>query len=129
MKTQEVRGKTMEGADLGFLHLRQRCCHSFAHLLSGKVVAGPENLAQFIIMIGQAKELRPQPLLHLSGSLISKGEGHDLRDRQGTRLPQEEIENAIDQDRGLAGSGSCHHDDIAIPSGLGQEPVLGVCEY
>ena len=92
------------------------------------MVTGSESGDQVIGLLGQAKELRAKPLLHFSGGFVGKGEGHDLRDGQGAWLSQEEVEDAIDQDRGLTGPGSRDHHDIAVPGCLSQEPILGICE-
>ena len=74
------------------------------------------------------EELRAKPLLHFSCGFIGEGKGHDFRDGQGIWLSQEEVEDAIDEDRGLAGPGSRDHHDIAVPGCLRQEPILRVRE-
>ena len=43
MKPQEMRGKTMQGADLGFFHLLKGRLRSFADLFSREMVSGPES--------------------------------------------------------------------------------------
>ncbi len=95
------------------------------------MVAGPEGGDHVIGLLGQAKELCAEPLLHFGCGFIGEGEGHDLCDGQGVRLSQEEVEDAIDEDRGLASPGSRNHYDIAVPGRLRQEPILGIreCQY
>ena len=95
------------------------------------MITGPEGGYHVICLLGQAKELRAKPLLHFTCGFVGEGEGHDLRDGQGVRLPHEEIEDAIDEDRGLASPGPRDHHDIAVQDCLRQEPILGVrdCQY
>src|SRR6267378_5596537 len=95
------------------------------------MVTSSEGSDHVIGLLGQTKELRAEPLLHFSGGFVGEGESHDLRDGQGVWLSQKEVENTIDEDRGLAGPGSRNHHDIAVPGGFRQEPILGVreCEY
>ena len=76
-----------------------------------------------------AKELHPEPLLHFGCGFVGEGESHDLRDGQWVWLSQEEVEDTIDEDRGLAGPSSRNHHDIAVPGCLSQEPILGVRKY
>ena len=92
------------------------------------MVTGLEDGDHVIGLLGQTKELRAEPLLHFSCGFVGEGEGHDLCDGQGIWLSQEEVEDAIDEDRGLAGPGSRNHHDIAVPGGFRQEPILGVRE-
>ena len=92
------------------------------------MVPGPENGDHVIGLLGQAKELRAEPLLHFSRGFVREGECHDLRDGQGVWLSQEEVEDAVDEDCGLAGPGSRDYHNIAVPGGFCQEPILGVRE-
>ena len=92
------------------------------------MVTGPESGDQVIGLLGQAKELRAEPLLHFCCGFIGEREGHNLRHGQGVWLSQEEVEDSIDQDRSLAGPGSRHYHNITVPEGLRQEAILGVCE-
>ncbi len=92
------------------------------------MVTGSEDGEHVIGLLGQTKELRAEPLLHFSCGFVGEGEGHDLRNGQGIRLSQEEVEDAIDEDRGLTSPGSRNHHDITVPGGLRQEPILGVSE-
>ena len=87
------------------------------------MIPSPECRNQFIGLLGQTKELRPEPLLHFSCGFVREGKSHDLRDGQGTGLSQEEIKDAIDKNRGLAGPGSRDHHHIAVPGRLCQEPI------
>ena len=104
-----MRGKTMQGTDLGLFHLLKCRPGPFAHLFSREVITGTKDCDQVIVLLGQMKELRAKPLLHFSGGFVGEGERHDLRDDQWVRLSQEEVEDAIDEDRGLASPGSCNH--------------------
>ena len=89
------------------------------------MVTGPENGDHVIGLLSQTKELRAKPLLHFSGGFVGEGQGHDLRDGQRVRFSQEEVKDAIDEDRGLASPGSCNHHDIAVPGGFCQEADPG----
>src|SRR6267143_487278 len=95
------------------------------------MVTGPEDGDHVISLLGQTKELRAEPLFYFSCGFVGEGEGHNLCDGQGVWLSQEEVEDAIDEDRGLAGPGSRNYHDITVPGGLRQEPTLGVseCQY
>ena len=128
MEPQEVRSKTMQGADLGFFHLLKRRPGPFAYLFSREMITGTKDVDLLISLLGQAKELCAEPLLHFSGGFVGESEGHDLRDGQVVWLSHEEVEDTIDKDRGLAGPGSRDHHDIAVPGCLRQEPILGVRE-
>ena len=128
MKSQEVRGKTMQGADLGFFYLPKGHPGPFADLFSREMVPGPKGSDQVIILLGQAKELHPKPLFHFRCRFVCERECDNLRDGQWVRLSHEEVEDAIDKDRGLAGPGSCDHHDIAVPGCLCQEPIPGIRE-
>lgn len=100
----------------------------FADLLSREMIASPEDGDEIIGLLCQTKELLAQPLLHFSRSLVREGQGHNLRDGQGAWFSEKKVEDAIDKNRGLAGPGSRHHHDIAVPGCLCQEPALGVRE-
>jgi hypothetical protein len=128
MEPQEVRGKTMQGPNLGLLQLFKRRPGPFAYLLSREMVTGPEDGEHVIGLLGQTKELCAESLLHFSCSFVGEGEGHDLCDGQGVWLSQEEVKDTIDEDRGLTSPGSRNHHDITVPGGLRQEPILGVSE-
>ena len=92
------------------------------------MVSGSKSIDQVLILLGQAKELHSQPLLHFRCRFVCEREGDDLRDGQWARLSHEEVEDTIDKDRGLACPGSCDHHDIAIPGCLCLEPILGIRE-
>ena len=91
MEPQEVCGKTMQGANLGFFHLPKGSPRSFADLVSREMVSGSERGDQVIRLLGQTKELRVKPLLHFSRGFVGKGEGHDFRDSQGIWFSEEEV--------------------------------------
>src|ERR1043166_8220671 len=129
MKSQEVRGKTMQSADLGLFHLLKRHPSTFAYFFRREVIPSTKESDQIISLLGHAKELCAKPQLHLSGGFVGEGEGYDLGDGQRVGLSHEKIQYAVDQDCGLAGSGSGDHDDIAVPCGLRQEPILRVRKY
>jgi hypothetical protein len=82
------------------------------------MVTRSEGGDQLIGLLGQGKELSAKALFHFSGGFIGKGEGHNFRDGQRIWFSQKEVQNSIDEYRGLAGSGSCYHHDIAVPGGL-----------
>src|SRR5687767_4549829 len=128
MEPQEMRGETMQGTDLSFFNLLESSLRSIHDLVGRKMVARPEDGDHVFRLLGQSTKLRAKPLLHFSSGFVRKGEGHDFRNSYGARLSHEEIEDAIDEDRGLAGSGSCDHDDVAIPGCLCQESILRVLE-
>ena len=123
-----MRSKTMQGADLGLFHLLKRRPGPFAYLFSWEMVPGQEGGDHVIILLGQAKELQPEPLLHFSCGFVSEGESHDLRNSQRIRFSQQKVEDTVDEDRGLARPGSRDYHDIAVPGSFRQEPILGVCE-
>ena len=93
------------------------------------MVSGPEDGNHVIGLLSQAKKLGAEPLLHFSCGFVGEGECHDLRDGQGVWLSQEEVEDAVDEDRSLAGPGSRDHHDITVPGGFRQNPILRVCKY
>jgi hypothetical protein len=86
----------MQGTDLGLFHLLKRHPGSFTYLLSRQMISGTQDRNHIIGLLSHTKELCAKPLLHFSGSFVSEGEGHDLRDGQGVRLSHEEVEHAID---------------------------------
>jgi len=126
MKPQEMRGKTMQGADLGFFHLLKRRPRPFDYLFSRNMVPGLEGDDHVVGLLGQTKELHAKPLLHFSCGFVGESERHDLCDGQRVWLSQDEIEDAVDENRGLAGPGSRNHHDIAVPGGFRQHPILRV---
>ena len=90
------------------------------------MIPGTKDRDHVIGLLGQTKKLRPESLLHFSGGFVGEGQGYNLRDRQGVWLSQEEIEDTIDENGGLAGAGSRDYHDIAIPGCLGQKPSPGI---
>lgn len=123
-----MRSETMQGTNLSFFHLLKGSLRSIHNLIGREMIAGPEGCDHVFRSLGQLKKLRAKPLLHFGGSFIRKSEGHDFCDGDGSRLSHEEIEDTIDENRGLAGSGSCDYDDIAIAGCLCQESILRVRE-
>src|SRR5512145_1275953 len=95
------------------------------------MVTSPEGSHHIIgPMICQTKELCTESLFHFGGGFVGERKGHNIGDGQRVWLSHEKIEDAIHKDCGLSGPGSCNDDDVAVPGGFGQEPVLRIskCE-
>src|SRR5215475_15790276 len=92
------------------------------------MVPRPKRGHRLISLLDEKKKLYAEPLLHLHGSFVRKGEGHDFRNGQWVRLSHEEVKDAIDENRGLTSPSSSQHDNIAVPGCLRQDAILGIRE-
>ena len=125
IEPQEMPCKTVDRFNVGPFHLTHRLVAHRCQLLVGE--AGgflnrpdrldfvPVGLLLFLDAHGQILH-EPQPVAHpqfqFTGRLVGKGDGHDLRQRQRLAAPGQQVEDAIDEQGGLARARSRRHDDV-----------------
>ena len=130
-----MRGKAVDGADDGLIHVFKRYpCAAFYLAIRGLVgiaEVGDKTfhllLRPIIIPIDNRDDLfqfRHEPYLHIARRLFGKGHGNNPADGTLLRLKppvrQHQVQNSIHQYRGLTGSGAGRYNDVSLQFGYGK---------
>ena len=125
-----MRGKTVEGADLGLFDVVECRPSTRGNLTGTESVAIPQRFERDCspvarphslgLRMGKDREPLAQPHFHFSGRFVGERQGDDLRDRDRSRLFHKQMHETIHQQSRLAGSRPGYDDDVAIERRLGR---------